>query len=137
MGSDREAEAALTAPNAEAARGFYAELLGWEVRDRDDHPGAAAFDFVLDGDLVATAEQAPQAVLDAGLPAAWSGAGEEPPTFDVHDLDGVVDRALRLGAHVLATQASPTGGEAVTVVDPQGAIFRLRPSKSPLEGSVQ
>ncbi len=109
--------AELSAPNAEAARGFYGAVLGCSLEERTLSEQRPGFACVRDGQDVALIFQAPQVVVNDGGDAVW----DPEPRFAVADLDEAVNRALALGAELLAPAAE---GQAL-LRDPQAATFRL------------
>jgi predicted enzyme related to lactoylglutathione lyase len=106
----------LGTTDAEAAKGFYAGVFGWEY---EDVPMADDFTYTLarrDGHVVAGLYD----VSGIGMPAAWVSYVA---TDDIHV---AVDRAKELGATILngPVQAGPAGRLAV-LADPTGAVFAL------------
>lgn len=111
MTSTFEGMVELTAPNAEAARGFYTAVLGADQALDED--GELRFVVVRDGAALLAVVQAPQVIVSSGEGVAtWS---EPMPTFQVEDPSAAARRAEDLGAAVDGSQ----------VTDPQGASFEL------------
>lgn len=125
------APAHLEAPNAEAARGFYAEVLGCEAQERPRPEGAPVrFACVRDGIEVAVIAQAPTVDVVREEPARWSRSATTGPAtsgtvaFAVPDVAAATARALALGAERVGDHAD----DATTLRDPQGGVFALTAS---------
>lgn len=109
----------LSAPNVEAARAFYEQVLGWTTREVDVGLEVPWLLFEVDGRPVAGAMQVSQEALDDGVPAAWT------VSFTVTDLDPAIERAEALGARLLWPVFDTPLGRIAVLEDPQGARFGL------------
>ena len=109
-------ELATSDGNLDAAGGFYAKALGWNVRDS----GRAGFDYHLaasNGDMVAGLMALPP---DMGVPPHWK------IYFAVDDVDQVVNEATAAGQEVhLPPMDVPDTGRIAVISDPQGAVFGI------------
>jgi uncharacterized protein len=107
----------LMTPDPEAARRFYAELLGWSVdRVAPDQPyWTVAVGGRSNGGIL---EQPAQA-REAGAPAAWN------VYFAVDDLDEAVAKATAAGGSAVVGPMEVPGGRFVVLRDPQGAFFSV------------
>jgi len=104
----------LTSPDVAAARRFYGDVLGWQVRD-GQIPG-------LDYGLMSAAgtDIAGSMQQEAGMPASWT------PYICVDDIDAVFAGAVQAGAtSVMPVSPIPNVGRFTIMVDPQGAPFGL------------
>jgi hypothetical protein len=101
------------AGDADTLGEFYGTLLGWTIGP-DSNPGPYN-GWIMDGD------QPWASVIEAGD----ATAGRWVPYVQVEDLDVAVDKAVSLGASVLADKADGPAGTAVTIADPGGALFAL------------
>jgi predicted enzyme related to lactoylglutathione lyase len=101
------------AGDADTVREFYATLLGWTIGP-DTNPGPYN-GWIMDGD------QPWASVIEAGeaTAARWV------PYVQVDDLDTAVDKAVSLGATIVADKADGPAGTAVTIADPGGALVAL------------
>lgn len=99
--------------DADTVREFYGALLGWAIGP-DTDPGPYN-GWIMDG------AQPWASVIEAG-PAT---AGRWVPYVQVDDLDIAVDKAISLGATVVADKADGPAGTAVTIADPGGALLAL------------
>jgi uncharacterized protein len=101
------------------ARAFYGNVFGW----RDEQaPDAATAAWTLAGRAVATLRPEP-----AGWPSPRRSLWLV--HFAVADLDAAVTRASLLGASAPVTLPGP--GPAVLLADNQGALFGVRPLRTP------
>lgn len=102
-------------PNA--AKRFYAEVFGWEPRDRD-LGGGFAFTYFFHGvrgvaGLMAMNERWPQAA-----PSHWQ------VSFAVDDAEALASRAIELGGEAQPVVTTPFGRSAL-LTDPHGATFSI------------
>ncbi len=114
----------LSAPNAEAARGFYAAVLACELEERTLSEHRAGFACVRDGVDLAHIVQAQQSQVVEEAPASWLVETEDSsgnPVLPVADLDAAIAAAQAYGGELLAPPADGTA----TLRDPQGATFTL------------
>ena len=128
----------LNTRDAKRAKSFYGSLFGWEtlelqggvemwrlagygdflaqsdpeLRQRQADSGAAPGGFA---DVVATLN--PIADDQAEVPAHWS------VTFAVDDADATAERAVQLGARVVAAPFDAPWVRMTVITDPQGATF--------------
>ncbi len=128
----------LNTRDAKRAKSFYGSLFGWEtlelqggvemwrlagygdflaqsdpeLRQRQADSGAAPEGFA---DVVATLN--PIADDQAEVPAHWS------VTFAVDDADATAERAVQLGARVVAAPFDAPWVRMTVITDPQGATF--------------
>jgi uncharacterized protein len=110
----------LSTTDQDAAKGFYAQLFGWESDDRPVGEGSVYSMQVLGGRQVAAIAGQPQAQRDAGVPPLWNSY------VSVEDADETADRAARLGATVHAPPFDVLqAGRMAVIADPQGAFFML------------
>lgn len=108
----------LTTLDQDAAKAFYAALLGWEI---DDSPVDASTSYsmaAIGGRLVAGISPQPRQQRDNGVAPMWSSY------VTVQDADTAVKRAQELGGsvHAPAFDVMDAGRMAV-IQDPQGAYF--------------
>lgn len=107
----------LTTPDTEAAKTFYAALLGWSYVDLP--AGEATYSMAtVDGARVAAIAPQPAQQRDAGAPALWNSY------VTVESADATAARVAQLGgsAHAPAFDVMDAGRMAV-LQDPQGAYF--------------
>lgn len=104
---------AATPGDADTVRQFYGTLLGWTIGP-DTNPGRYN-GWITDGD------QPWASVVEADD----ATAGRWVPYVQVEDLDVAVDKAVSLGAAVVADKADGPAGTAVTIADPGGALVAL------------
>ncbi len=102
-----------TADQADTVREFYGTVLGWTIGP-DTGPGPYN-GWITDGD------QPWASVIEAGE----ATAGRWVPYVQVDDLDTAVDKAVALGATVVADRSDGPAGTAVTLADPGGALVAL------------
>jgi uncharacterized protein len=93
----------LRSADTEAARDFYAQLLGWEFGD---------------GGMV-MGDEGPWAAIGGGDGASWV------PYVKVDDLDQATARARELGASVTQERTAGPAGHFTTIADPGGAALAL------------
>ena len=101
-----------TADQADTVREFYGTLFGWTIGP-DTDPGPYN-GWIMDGD------QPWASVIEAGPATAGRWVHVQ-----VDDLDIAVDKAISLGATVVADKADGPAGTAVTIADPGGALLAL------------
>jgi predicted enzyme related to lactoylglutathione lyase len=110
----------LATSDQEAAKAFYAGLLGWQADDRPVGDGAYYSMQLIDGKPVAAIAGQPQQQRDAGVPPLWNSY------VSVEDADAVAERAEELGAAVHAPPFDVMDvGRMAVIQDPQGAYFML------------
>jgi predicted enzyme related to lactoylglutathione lyase len=107
----------LATTNAEKARGFYTELLGWyaEVVEM----GSGPYTLFMNGDR-----------QNGGMMQITEAWGNMPPHwmayFAVEDCDHSVQKVTELGGKVLmGPMEAGDVGRFATVQDPQGAVFSI------------
>jgi uncharacterized protein len=98
---------------ADAVREFYGTLAGWTIGP-DANPGPYV-GWITDGDQ-------PWASI---IEASDATAGRWVPYIQVDHLDTAVDKAISLGATVVAGRTDGPAGTAVTIADPCGALVAL------------
>jgi uncharacterized protein len=112
--------AELTSTDQQAAKAFYAGLLGWQADDRPVGEGSYYSMQLVDGKPVAAIAAQPQQQREAGVPSMWNSY------VKVSDADAVAARAKELGANVHAPPFDVmTAGRMAVIQDPQGAFFML------------
>ena len=110
----------LNTTDQEAAKGFYAALLGWEFSDMPAGDGVMYSMGAIDGKRVGAISPQQQEQRDAGVPPAWNSY------ITVDDVDAAATRAGELGATVHAPPFDVMeAGRMAVVQDPQGAWFML------------
>jgi predicted enzyme related to lactoylglutathione lyase len=107
----------LTTSDRKAARKFYGELLGWELKDMD--MGKSTYTIInVGGQGIGGITDIPPNAK--GMPSAWGGY------VTVDDVDSVAAKVPGLGGRVLlAPMDIPTVGRFATIMDPQGATISL------------
>lgn len=112
--------AELTSTDQQAAKAFYAGLLGWQADDRPMGEDSCYSMQLVDGKSVAAIAAQPQQQREAGVPSMWNSY------VKVSDADAVAARAKELGANVHAPPFDVlTAGRMAVIQDPQGAFFML------------
>jgi uncharacterized protein len=110
----------LATTDQEAAKAFYARLLGWSYDDRPVGVGVVYSMARLRGRDVAAISPQPERLRQAGAPPSWMGY------VSVQDADATADRARELGATLLAEPFDVfDAGRMAVVSDPEGAVFSL------------
>lgn len=105
----------LTTPDLGAARGFYADVLGWEVKDA----GMPGFTYLLAGTGKGPVAGLMEPMAE-GMPAFWM------LYLAVTDVDGTAAAIAAEGGKIHREPADiPGTGRFAVVVDPQGAVFGL------------
>ncbi len=110
----------LATTDSDAAKGFYASLLGWEAEDVPI-PDGGVYSMQRRGgrDVAAIAPQ-PQAQREAGVPPIWQSY------VTVESADATAERAGELGATVHAPPFDVMeAGRMAVIQDPQGAFLML------------
>jgi predicted enzyme related to lactoylglutathione lyase len=106
----------LGTTDAEGAKAFYTELLGWE---HDDMPAGEGMTYTMSrvgGEYAA----ALYAMQEEGRPPAWLSY------VTVEDADAAVARAKELGATAMSEPFDVfTAGRMAVLQDPQGAVFAV------------
>lgn len=104
----------LRSDDGEAARDFYAELLGWPTQDVE--------------------AGGPMLTMFAGEDGPWGAVAEPPaaakgahwlPYVQVDDVDLATTKATELGATVLQERTEGPAGSFVAIADPGGAPIAL------------
>ncbi|MDB5666187.1 VOC family protein [Cypionkella sp.] len=104
----------LANPDLDAAKSFYAGLLGWTWTD-SGMPGMTYLLGSRDGDMVAGLFKP-----DPGMPTAWTAY------IAVDNADETVAQAKDLGATVVVPPTDiPGTGRFSVLIDPQGAAFGI------------
>jgi uncharacterized protein len=107
----------LRSPDPSAAKGFYADLLGWTFRGTDMGNGLE-YTTILVGDRT-----------NGGIIPTQIFGGETPPHwavyFAVKQTDEAVEKAEGLGARILAPPMDVPMGRFAALMDPQGAAFSI------------
>jgi predicted enzyme related to lactoylglutathione lyase len=100
--------------DAEKARGFYEEALGWTSQQMDMGEGQTYTVFSVDGDNVA-------GLMPSPAPMSYWAI-----YFNTDDCKGLTDKARAAGAQIMMdTNAAPGVGKFSFLTDPQGAMFGL------------
>jgi predicted enzyme related to lactoylglutathione lyase len=110
----------LIAEHTPALAAFYHALLekegSWEGEDHVDFPGTGITVFSIKG----MEEMAPGSMVGAGC-------GKAVLSFDVPDVDSLLDKLKSLGAKIVKPpQTHPWGLRSVWIKDPEGNILSLR-----------
>jgi predicted enzyme related to lactoylglutathione lyase len=110
----------LTTPDPDAAKTFYAALLGWDLTDMPAGDDSVYSMAAIDGKWVGAISAQPQQQREAGVPPMWNSY------ITVPDVDATAARAVQLGA---TSHAPPfdvmDAGRMAVIQDPQGAYFLL------------
>jgi len=109
----------LMARDADAARRFYGDLLGWEAEDRLDDQGRRIYVmFCRGGRAVAGLGEMGPEQRGSGMPAAWS------TYVCTADIDALAARVPQLGgAVIMEPMQVMTAGRMCVVRDPTGAVI--------------
>ena len=109
----------LATTNVEAAKAFYAEVVGWGTQDAS-MPGAAYTLFTAGGDPVSGVTGLPEDAGRWGLRPGWLGY------VGVNDVDAVANRIIELGGamHVPPKEV-PNVSRFAIAVDPQMATIAV------------
>ncbi len=109
----------LTTTDAQAAKAFYADVVGWGLRDAS-MPGAAYTLFTAGEDPVAGLMALPAEARKMGAQPLWMGY------VGVDDVDAATDRLQRLGGAVYVPPTDVADVSRYSVVtDPQAATLAL------------
>jgi uncharacterized protein len=109
----------LTTTDAQAAKAFYADVVGWGLRDAS-MPGAAYTLFTAGEDPVAGLVALPAEARKMGAVPLWMGY------VGVDDVDAATDRLQRLGGAVYVPPTDVADVSRFSVVtDPQAATLAL------------
>jgi len=109
----------LTTTNPEAAKAFYADVVGWSTRDAS-MPGAAYTLFTAGEDPVAGLLGLAAEARKMGAQPRWTGY------VGVDDVDAATDRLKRLGGTVYVPPTDvPDVSRFSVVADPQAATLAL------------
>jgi predicted enzyme related to lactoylglutathione lyase len=109
----------LMTTDIEAAKAFYANVVGWDVRDAS-MSGGAHFLFTAGEALVSGLILLPEEARAKGAKPHWIGY------IGVDDMDTVVERIKKLGGRLLFPPTDIPGASRFSVVaDPQMATFAL------------
>ena len=112
--------AELMSSDQEAAKAFYAGLLGWRSDDRPMGDDSYYSMQTIEGKQVAAIAAQPKQQREAGAPSFWGSY------VKVSDADAAAARAKELGAQVHAPPFDVfTAGRMAVIQDPQGAHFML------------
>ena len=109
----------LTTTDADAAKVFYADVVGWGLRDAS-MPGVVYTLFTAGEDPVAGLMGLPAEAQKMGAQPCWTGY------VGVDDVDAATDRLKRLGGAVYVPPTDVPGVSRFSVVaDPQAATLAL------------
>lgn len=109
----------LSSTNVDAAKRFYAELLGWDYDDRADDDGTFSMARRSDANVAAIYEREEQE-RKLGQPPHWNNY------VSVDDTDAAAIRAQQLGATVLVEPFDVSdAGRTAVISDPSDAMFWL------------
>ncbi len=109
----------LMTSNAETAKVFYADVMGWRAKDASA-PGLAYSLFTIGESPVAGIFQLPVNAEEMGVRPTWTGY------VGVDDVDIAVDRAERLGGSIIVSPTNIPGVSRFAVIaDPQAATLAL------------
>lgn len=110
----------LMAPDAAAAKAFYAALFGWTHVDFPLPQDGAYTQFECRGSPVAGLAEMSENMRSSGVPAFWSSY------VTVDDADAVAARAEALGGKItMPVTRVMTAGRMAVVADPEGAHFAV------------
>lgn len=119
----------LVTTDVAAAQVFYKQVVGWNTSKMEG--GGPDYSFWLAGDtpdtMVGGVMALPAEAVAMGSPPSWVAYTEVP------DADATVDQAVKLGAKVLMpAKTIEQAGRFAVLRDPQGAVFAVIKSASPL-----
>jgi len=108
----------LRTSDVAAAKKFYGELLGWQMKDMNMGPGMSYTTYGVDGQDM------------GGIATYPPGVTDMTPHFisyvTVKDIEATTNKAKALGAQILKTPTDiPTVGRFAVIKDPQGAALAL------------
>lgn len=110
----------LATTDQEAAKAFYARLLGWSYDDRPVGDGVVYSMARLRGRDVAAISPQPERLRQAGAPPSWMSY------VSVQDADATAARARELGASLFAEPFDVfDAGRMAVISDPESAVFAL------------
>ena len=112
------AMSALSTPDPEGAKRFYADVLGWTTSDFGPATMCHVPGFV-GGEPQQPVPRDVVAVMVPGEQAAWN------VDFWVDDVDAAAARAAELGGAVLSPPADGMVGRETVIADPAGAVLGL------------
>lgn len=108
----------LGTTDPEAAKRFYAELLGWSFEDQDAGGGNVYVEASIEGDAVAGLYSQPEQQRAQGVPPFWFSY------VTVASADAAAERAAELGAEVHAGPFDVVeAGRMAVIADPTGAMI--------------
>lgn len=114
----------LMTTNLDAARAFYADVLGWTITE---WPGAMPYWVVNAGENgVGGMMQLPAEMAETGVPPMWTAY------VFVDDVDAALERVSGLGGTVLVPATDiPDVGRFGVILDPQGASINVMHPNGP------
>jgi predicted enzyme related to lactoylglutathione lyase len=108
----------LLTTDTPSAAAFYAEIVGWAVKDASSRE--LAYTLLTAGAApIVGLMNLPEEGLRMGATPRWLGY------VGVDDMDATVAQILRLGGAILVAPADSNIGRIAVVADPQGATFAL------------
>jgi uncharacterized protein len=108
----------LMTEDVEGAKRFYADLLGWALKEYPMEEGESYWVVKAGDEEVGGIVKTPPAA--AGVPSHWG------IYITVDDVDATAKKAERLGAKILVPPMDiPQVGRFATLQDPQGAPFAV------------
>lgn len=109
----------LETMDVEAAKAFYADAVGWGIREWDDCPAPRSM-WTVDGEPIGGVGELSAEQARAGAAPQWVGY------VAVNDVDAAAARAEELGGRVHTPGTDIPGvGRFAVVADPQGARFAV------------
>jgi uncharacterized protein len=115
----------LVTTDVDAAKAFYAEVMGWRTRDLS-MPGMAFTLFTVSGTPVSGLMELPEAARKMGAAPSWAGY------VGVDDLDASADLIERLGGAVYGPPTEiPNTSRFLLFSDPQTAMLGVLQSIGP------
>ena len=120
----------LATTDLSAAQDFYTKVIGWKTSRMEG--GNHDYRFWLAGDtpdtMVGGLMEIPPQGRAEGTPPSWLAYTEVP------DADATIEQAVKLGAKVLLPAMTvPQAGRFAVLQDPQGAVFGVITSETPLQ----
>lgn len=109
----------LATPDLDAAKSFYADLLGWTIKTADVGGGFEYTTVFLDDDHSNGGMMEIGSAFPPGTPAHWSAY------FTVEDVDATVAKAQELGGSVVVEPMDMAVGRMATIADPHGGTFTV------------
>lgn len=127
MGNSRFVWFDLITPDADAAKRFYSDVIGWKVHKA---PGADGYEMWVAGkDEIGGLMASSSETRGAGSTPSWMGY------ISTDDIEGSTKKAQKLeGRIVTPPRDIPDVGKFAVLADPQGAIFALFQPKGGGEG---